>query len=366
MIEYENLRLSNQLFIDELKQAAAEVIDSGWYVLGKKVEQFEKEFASFIGASRCIGVANGLDALTLSLRSLNLHAGAEVLVPSNTYIATILSILHNGLIPVLVEPEIQSYNINPGLLEQHLTAKTRAVLVVHLYGKACKMDEISDFCNRKKLYLLEDCAQSHGATFKGKMTGTFGDLNSFSFYPTKNLGAIGDAGCVTTDNEELATSLLRLRNYGSSVKYHNEVVGFNSRLDEIQAAFLSVKLRKLNEITAHKQKLAEIYFKNLTGTQFVLPLRHEDYKDVFHIFNIRHPQRDRVRQYLLENGVKTEVHYPVAPADQNALKSIMAFQATKKFPIAAEIHATTISLPISFFHTQADVEVVCDLLKKYH
>lgn len=365
MIEYENLRLFNQRFFVDLKQAAAEVIESGWYILGKHVHEFEENFANYVGTTRCIGVANGLDALVLSLKSLNLPAGSEVLVPSNTYIATILAIVHNGLIPILVEPDIHTYNIDPQLIEANISAKTKAVLVVHLYGKACDMTPIRELCQRYQLYLIEDCAQAHGAAYKGQKVGSFGDVAAFSFYPTKNLGAIGDAGCVTTNNLEIANAIMKLRNYGSSVKYHNDVVGFNSRLDELQAAFLMVKLRYLDEITAHKRKLAESYLTFLNNSQFILPQVDPDFFDVYHIFNIRHKDRDRLRKYLAEHGVATEIHYPVPPAEQIALRNILTFQRQAEFPVAKEIHATTLSLPISLFHNIGDIEQVSELLLKF-
>ena len=232
--------------MEEYTSAFKKVLDSGWYIIGKEVKEFEQDFAAYCNVKNCIGVANGLDAITLSLVALDLPKGAEVIVPSNTYIASILSILQAGLKPVLVEPDINTYNIDPSLIEAHITSKTAAILVVHLYGKVCKMDDIQLLCNKHNLKLVEDCAQAHGAMHKGQKAGSFGEYGAFSFYPTKNLGALGDAGAITTQNDQLAEKVAMLRNYGSKVKYYNEVVGYNSRLDEMQAAFLNIKLKKIN------------------------------------------------------------------------------------------------------------------------
>jgi dTDP-4-amino-4,6-dideoxygalactose transaminase len=360
MIDYENLRKANEPFFEEYQRSFTGLLDSGWFILGNAVKQFETAFASFNGNKHCIGVANGLDALILSLRALNFEKGSEVLVPSNTYIATILSILQCDLVPVLVEPDIHTYNIDPKRIEPLITAKTKAVMVVHLYGKACEMDTISVIAQRHGLVLIEDCAQSHGAKFKGKMTGTFG-YAAFSFYPTKNLGCLGDGGAVATDDDAFAAKIRMLRNYGSEKKYYNEVVGYNSRLDEIQAGFLSVKLKHLDEITAHKRALAALYHDGLKS-DFITPQVHPDYYDVFHIYNIRHPKRDALKEYLLNNGIKTDIHYPVAPHKQKAMSGVLQKQ---EFPISEEIHATTLSLPISFCHTTSDVARVIEVMNKF-
>jgi dTDP-4-amino-4,6-dideoxygalactose transaminase len=360
MIEYENLHDANAPFIREYQESFARVLDSGWFVLGKSVQAFEKEFGAYIGSRHCVGVANGLDALVMSLKAFNFERGDEVIVPSNTYIATILSIVQCGLQPVLVEPDISTYNIDPKKIEEAITPRTRAIMIVHLYGKSCEMDPIIDIVERRGLKLIEDCAQSHGATYKGRKTGTFGAYGAFSFYPTKNLGALGDAGAVTTDDDTLALAIRRLRNYGSDVKYYNEVVGFNSRLDEVQAAFLSVKLKRLDEITAHKRMLASLYLDGIT-CDVVLPAVHPDYFDVYHIFNIRHTRRDELKKYLFDKGIKTDIHYPVPPHRQNAMKHII----TGEYPISTEIHATTLSLPISFATTAEDVMKVVDALNRF-
>jgi dTDP-4-amino-4,6-dideoxygalactose transaminase len=263
MIEYENLAKANSPFIQEIKHAINQVVDSGWFVLGDQVKEFENEFAAHVGSKYCIGVANGLDALTLSIKALNLPPNSEILVASNTYIATILAIIEAGLKPILVEPNIETYNIDPSQILSALTTKTRAICITHLYGKACQMDEIMAFVQRYDLYLIEDCAQSHSAKFRSQQTGTFGISGCFSFYPTKNLGALGDAGAIVTNDEKYAEKLRCLRNYGSSQKYVNLYAGVNSRLDEVQAAVLRVKLRYLDQVTQHKRLLANIYFNSL-------------------------------------------------------------------------------------------------------
>ncbi len=360
MIEYENLACLNQPFFEEYEKSFLSILRSGWYILGRNVEKFESEFAAYCGVKYCLGVASGLDALVLSLKTLNLPADSEVIVPSNTYIATILSVIQNNLKPVLVEPEIETYNINPKNIENKITEKTRAIIVVHLYGKCCEMDPILEICKKYNLTLIEDCAQAHGAKYKNKKAGSFGDFGAFSFYPTKNLGALGDAGAITTNNEEYYNTLKKLRNYGSTVKYYNDIAGYNSRLDEIQAGFLSVKLKKLNDINNHKRHLAEIYFKNINSA-FVKPIIHKDYYDVYHIYNIRHKKRDKLREFLLENQIKTEIHYPVPPHKQKAMKNVF----DDNFPISEEIHKTTLSLPISYFHSAEDVYKVIEIINKF-
>ena len=360
MIEYENLQASNSLFFDEYLNSFKKALQSGWFILGKGVEKFETDFSNFLGAKYCIGVNSGLDALTLSLKALNLPNNSEIIVPSNTYIATILSILQCGFKPVLVEPNIHTYNIDPTKIEEVVTSKTKAIMVVHLYGKSCEMDSIISIANKNNLEIIEDCAQSHGAKYKNKLTGTFG-IGAFSFYPTKNLGALGDGGAVVTNNEQIVKSVKRLRNYGSDIKYYNEVIGFNSRLDEIQARFLSVKLKHLNEITNHKRKLATLYNENLKS-DFIKPVIENDYFDVYHIYNIRHPKRDELREYLLKKEIKTEIHYPVPPHKQKAMQGIFG---SLDFPISTEIHNTTLSLPLSFCHTKNDISKVVEVLNSF-
>ena len=361
VIEYENLGKSNEAFFEGYRQAFEKVMQGGWYILGSGVKQFEQEFAGYCGTKYCVGVANGLDALILSLKVFGFEPGDEVIVPSNTYIATILSILHNGLKPVLVEPSIKTYNIDPKKIEEKITSRTKAIMVVHLYGKLCEMEAIKAIAQKHQLKLIEDCAQAHGAHYKGVKAGNFGDYGAFSFYPTKNLGAMADAGAVTCNDEGLAQHIFTLRNYGSKVKYYNEVVGYNSRLDEIQAAFLSVKLKKLDDINEHKRKLASIYLHRLKE-DFITPDVHPDYYDVYHIFNIRHPKRDSLKEFLLKKDIKTDIHYPVTPTKQVAMKGIIDQEET---PISDEIHQTTLSLPISYYHTEQDIKRVIETMNKF-
>jgi len=360
IIEYENLNKLNEPFFDQFRKAFDDVLKSGWFVLGENVKRFESEFASYNNAGFCAGVASGLDALTLSIMSLEIPGGSEIIVPSNTYIATILSVMQTGNIPVLVEPDIKTYNIDPKLIEDAITSKTRAVMVVHLYGKPCDMDPIIEICKKHKLFLIEDCAQAHGAEYKGKKVGVFGDMAGFSFYPSKNLGCLGDGGAVVTNNETLHMKTEMLRNYGSSRKYYNEFIGINSRLDEVQAAFLCVKLKALDSINKHKRVLAGIYLSNLKS-DFILPATRSDTYDVYHIFNIRHERRDDLKEYLRVNNINTEIHYPVPPHKQKAL----SFLSGKKFAVSEEIHRTTLSLPISTIHKSEDIYKVVEILNKF-
>ncbi|CAN5351642.1 DegT/DnrJ/EryC1/StrS family aminotransferase [soil metagenome] len=361
MIEYENLAASNRTFFNEYKNVFNKTLVSGQYILGKQVKLFEERFAEYCGIQYCSGVANGLDALTLALHHYKFPPGSEVIVPSNTYIATILAIVQNGLIPVLVEPDEATYNINPSKIEDAINHKTCCIMVVHLYGKLCHMNEIKILSQKYSLIIIEDCAQAHGAHYKNKKAGSWGNIGAFSFYPTKNLGALADAGAITTNDVNIFNSINELRNYGSSVKYKNDRIGFNSRLDEIQAAFLLIKLNYLDKVTEHKRKLAAIYLQNL-NTDYILPLVEDDYYDVYHIFNIRHPKRDELRQYLLNNNIKTEIHYPIPPHKQRAMQDIIPQTG---FPISEEIHATTLSLPISFFHTEDDICKVIEVMNLF-
>lgn len=362
MIPYEDLKLANLSFFGEFKKSACNTIASGRYILGKNVAEFEREFASYCGTKYCIGVASGLDALILSLRIFNFPQNAEVIVSSNTYIATIIAIVHCGLKPILVEPDIRTYNIAPTLINKSISSKTVAILPVHLYGKLSHMNEIMDIANNYGLKVIEDCAQAHGASLNGKKAGTFGQMGAFSFYPTKNLGALGDAGAIITDDLQLADRLRALRNYGSSKKYHNDYIGYNSRLDEMQAAFLLIKLKYLDKINNHKRKLAKVYFANL-GNRFVLPIVEPKYEDVFHIFPIRAQNRDNLKKYLEKKGVKTEIHYPIPPNKQKAMIGILDKQVC---PIAEEIHNTILSLPISYGHSLNDINAVIEILNGWN
>ncbi|MDD3342474.1 MAG: DegT/DnrJ/EryC1/StrS family aminotransferase [Sulfurospirillaceae bacterium] len=359
MIEYENLHKVNQKLFNVYKLSFDAFLESGWYVLGDNVKNFEQEFAHYCNAKHCIGVASGLDALILAISAFDFPKESEILVPSNTYIATILAIIRNGFKPILVEPDKATYTIDPSRIEEKITSKTKAILVVHLYGKMCDMDPILKLAHHYNLQIIEDAAQAHGAMYKNQKAGTFG-VGCFSFYPTKNLGALGDAGAIVTSDEHLAQTFKSLRNYGSNVKYYNDKVGYNSRLDEIQAGFLSLKLEILDEINTHKRALAKIYFENL-DSRFIMPIVDEHHYDVYHIFNIRYHKRDVLRAYLLAQGVKTEIHYPVAPHHQEAMKGILG----GSYPISEEIHRTTLSLPISYSHTKEEVLRVCEIMNAF-
>jgi dTDP-4-amino-4,6-dideoxygalactose transaminase len=362
MIEYENLKELNKEFEIEFKETFDKFLDNGKYILGENVEHFEKEFAEYNGSKHCIGVASGLDALYLSLIALNLPKNCEVIVASNTYIATILSIVNAGFKPILVEPRIDTYNINPDLIRAAVSSATKVILVTHLYGKPCEMDLVSAIADEYNLIVIEDCAQAHGASCKGKKVGTWGKFGAFSFYPTKNLGALGDAGAIVTDDDEMAEKIRVLRNYGSDKKYFNKYIGINSRLDELQAAFLRIKLKHLEKINGHKIKLAELYFKQIKNEKLILPVKQKLLKDVYHIYNVRCNNRDELRNFLLGEGIKTEIHYPVSPHLQIGYKSI--FQ-NGSYPVSEEIHNTTLSLPISYIHTAEEISCITNVLNSY-
>ena len=362
MIPYENLKRLNKSFEDKFREKFNTVINNGSYILGPELEAFEKEYAAWHNINYCVGISNGLDALILGLKAFNLPEGSEVIVPSNTYIASILAILGCQLVPVLVEPDIATYNIDPDKIEEAITPKTKAIMAVHLYGKCCQMDKIMAIKEKHNLLLIEDCAQAHGATFKGQLTGTFGEIGAFSFYPTKNLGALGDAGAIICSDEGYKKSVSQLRNYGSERKYYNDVIGYNNRLDDMQAAFLSVKLVHLKEMNAQRNKFAQLYFDNLND-QFILPAQNPDFYDVYHIFNIRHPKRDELQAYLTEKGIGTVIHYPVPPHKQKALADVQGIKSA--YPVATEIHNTTLSIPCSFSHTEEEIMQVIEALNKF-
>lgn len=358
---YENLGLVNKKFRSEYIKAFGDLLDSGWFILGSKLAEFEKEFANYVGVDQCVGVGNGLDALTLALKAFKFPQNSEVIVPSNTYIATILAILDCNLKPVLVEPNINTYNIDPALIEQAINKNTKVIMPVHLYGKVCNMGKIMEIAKKHDLKVVEDCAQAHGSKYKKKVAGSFGEFGCFSFYPSKNLGALGDGGAVTTNSKDLSNLIKMLRNYGSAVKYQNDLVGRNSRLDELQASLLLVKIKKLDEINNHKIKLAQIYFDSLKK-DFILPQQHPDYFDTFHIFPVRHPKRDQLKAYLFEYGIKTEIHYPMPPYKQKAMQGILD---GKNYPLSEEIHSTIISLPISYAHREEDIYHVVEIMNKF-
>ncbi|PKM77570.1 MAG: erythromycin biosynthesis sensory transduction protein eryC1 [Firmicutes bacterium HGW-Firmicutes-15] len=329
---------------DELNAAYERVMNSGWYILGSEVEAFESEFAAFCGTRYCIGVGNGLEALHLILRAYGIGPGDEVIVPANTYIATWLAVSQCGALPVPVEPVELSYNIDPARIEEAITPRTSAIMAVHLYGQTAAMDEINDIAARYNLKVIEDAAQGHGALYKGRRAGSLGDAAGFSFYPGKNLGAFGDGGAVVTSDEELFHRIKALRNYGSQIKYHNEVKGYNSRLDELQAAFLRVKLRKLDAWNQQRGRLAQRYLKYLNPDYYVLPFVPEWAEPVWHIFIVRSPQRDVVIKHLQDNGVGCMIHYPVPPHLQPAYAELE--KGMRTYPISEIIHREVFSLPM--------------------
>ena len=347
MIQFLDLKKINAQYRQELIEASARVIDSGWYIGGSELASFEKEFARYCGTKYCVGVANGFDALSLTLRAWKklgkLKVGDEVIVPANTYIASILAITENLLTPVLVEPDAQTYNFNPKLIEQAITPKTKAILPVHLYGQLADMPAIMDIAKCHNLLVLEDSAQAHGASIDGKKAGNWGDASGFSFYPGKNLGALGDAGAVTTSDKELADTIRILGNYGSEEKYKNIYQGVNSRLDEMQAAFLRVKLKYLDSEIDQRRKIAQSYFDGIENPLIKLPGCENFEQHVFHQFVIQTQQRDKVQKLLLDGGVQTMIHYPVPPYRQNAYQDFF----NDKYPKTDKIHNEVLSLPMN-------------------
>ena len=365
MIPFLDLKAINAQYRDELIAACTRVIDSGWYIAGNELAQFEQEFASYCGAKHAIGVANGLDALILTLRAWKelgkLHDGDEVIVPSNTYIASILAISANGLVPVLVEPDLATYNLCPLQTEAAITAKTRAILPVHLYGQLADMPAIIDIAQRHNLLVLEDSAQAHGASLDGKKAGNWGDASGFSFYPGKNLGALGDAGAVTTNDDQLAETLRALRNYGSHEKYKNLFQGVNSRLDEIQAAMLSVKLKHLDTEIVHRRKVAKAYLEGISNPAIILPVPQEE-AHVWHVFVIRCEQREALQKHLLDHGVQTLIHYPIPPHQQQAYKE----WKMDSYPVSEMIHQQVLSLPISPLITAMQTQKIIKLINNFN
>lgn len=348
---------------DELDAAYRRVMESGWYILGQEVEAFEAEFTAYCETKHCIGVANGLDALHLIVRAYGIGPGDEVIVPSNTYIATWLAVTHAGATPVPVEPDDRTYNIDPTKIEQAITPKTKAIMVVHLYGQTADMDPINAIARKHGLKVVEDCAQAHGARYKGRRAGSLGDAAGFSFYPGKNLGAIGDGGAITTSDNELADRLKVLRNYGSLIKYQNDVVGFNSRLDELQAAFLRVKLAKLDEWNERRKQIAAEYLDQLkANTNLVLPFVPDWADPVWHLFVVRVQKREEVQKKLVEAGIGTMIHYPIPPHLQKAYAELGSVKG--RFPIAEIIHDEVLSLPMGPSIPPAHVDIVTEAVNR--
>ena len=366
MIKFLDLQQINALHADELRRAMDSVLDSGWYLQGEQNRAFEREYADFIGTRHCVGCGNGLDALTLILRAYmelgRLRPGDEVIVPANTYIASILAVTRVGLRPVLVEPSEATLQIDPARIESALTGRTRAVMIVHLYGRNAMCGEIADLCRRHSLLLIEDNAQAHGCRWGDRLTGSLGDAAGHSFYPGKNLGALGDGGAVTTDDEELAAIIRSLANYGSSRKYVFPYRGVNSRLDELQAAVLRVRLRYLERENEHRQRAAALYRELLADAPVDLPAAMPRSEDVHHIFPVFSDRRDELQQYLASNGVQTLIHYPIPPHLQECYAGCWPDAV---LPVTERIHRRELSLPISPVITDAEIERVSALLSRF-
>lgn len=349
----------------EINEAVARVVTGGWYLLGREIKAFEREYSTYIGTKHCIGCGNGLDALILILRAYKelgvMHDGDEIIVPANTYIASILAITENNLIPVLVEPQFETLEIDDSLIEEHITDRTKAIMIVHLYGRCAHTNSIGNLCRKYNLKLIEDNAQAHGCRFGTKRTGSLGDAAGHSFYPGKNLGALGDAGAVTTDNDELATCIRALANYGSSQKYVFDYCGRNSRLDEIQAAVLNVKLRHLDDDNYKRQQVANYYYNNISHPEIKLPSRLPDENNVYHLFPILCTKRDELQNYLTQNEVQTLIHYPIPPHKQECYKRWNNIS----LPITERIHKEELSLPISPVISTDNVKRVVELLNAF-
>lgn len=350
---------------DEIMAAVDRVTESGWYLQGKENEVFEKNYADYIGAKHCIGVANGLDALIWILKAYIemgiMKEGDEVIVPANTYIASIIAITENGLVPVLVEPNLETYQIDDSLIEAHITERTKAIMIVHLYGRCAYTDAIGRLCEKYNLKLIEDNAQAHGCMFAGKRTGNLGDAAGHSFYPGKNLGALGDGGAVTTNDDELAKVIRALANYGSSKKYVFDYIGRNSRLDEIQAAVLDVKLKYLDQDNQRRKDVAKRYLNGIKNDKIILPLQDENTDNVYHIFPVRVQNRTEFQNYLTENGIQTVIHYPIPPHKQKAY----AEWNDRSYPITEKIHEEELSLPMSPTLTDEEVNYVIDVINRW-
>ena len=376
MIPFLNLKTINQPFEIALQEKMKQFLTNGWYVLGNEVKQFEVDFANYCETKHCIGVGNGLDALVLIFKGYiqlgKLQKGDEVIVPANTYIASILAVLQADLVPVLVEPKLETYNINPDLIEAKITTKTKAILPVHLYGQLCEMDKINTIAQKYNLLVVEDAAQAHGARLSVQSQFSVTDCHAelvsashhptaFSFYPSKNLGALGDGGAITTNDDELAEVLYSLRNYGSKTKYENEIIGVNSRLDELQAAFLNVKLPHLDAENQIRRQIAKRYLSEIKKDKFVLPFWNETENHVFHLFVIRTKNRKELQNYLKENRIETMIHYPIAPHQQKAL----AGWNHLSFPITEKIHQEVLSIPMNATLTDDEIEHIISTLNRY-
>jgi dTDP-4-amino-4,6-dideoxygalactose transaminase len=365
MIKFLDLHKINQKYETAFQEELKFLMNKGWYILGEKVKTFEINFAHYCGTKYCIGVGNGLDALVLIFKAYiqlgKINKGDEVIVPANTYIASILAILEADLVPVLVEPNLETYNLDPNKIQEKISSRTKAILAVHLYGQLADMILINEVANKNSLLVIEDAAQSHGAILGNKKAGNFGNASGFSFYPGKNLGALGDAGAVTTNDAQLAKMIYSLRNYGSEEKYVNDFIGVNSRLDEIQAAFLTIKLPDLDQDNTIRRQIARQYISEVKNEKIVLPFYDDSENHVFHLFVIRTKDRTALQNYLLKNNIQTLIHYPIPPHKQKAL----FFMQQLSFPITEKIHKEVLSLPISPVMEDAEVDFVIEILNGY-
>lgn len=360
-IPFLSLKKTNQIYETQIAEIVTKVLSGGWYILGEKLKQFESEFAQYCGTKHCIGVANGLDALTILLKAAKFPPNSEIIVPANSYIATILSVSNANFIPVLVEPNYLDYLIDCQAIESAITPKTKAILVTHLYGKCCEMDKINELARKYNLKVFEDAAQAHGATYKGIKAGNLSDGAGFSFYPSKNLGAMGDGGAITTNDDALADTIRALRNYGSNEKYVFEYQGYNSRLDEIQAAILSLKLPNLDAENEHRRKIAKRYLTEINNPKIILPTHNSVDSDAWHLFVIQTLEREKLRTFLSEKGIGTDIHYPIAPHKQ------LAYQCWENWslPITEKIHRQVVSLPLNTALTDLEISYIIRFLNNF-
>lgn len=361
MIKFLDLQKINNRYRKEIDQQLADILDDGWYIGGAKLTQFEKDFATYCGVKNCVGVANGLDAITLILRAYGFGSGDEIIVPANTFIATVLAITQIGATPVLVEPDISSYNIDPKLIEAAITPKTKAIIAVHLYGQVAPMDKINKIAKKYHLKVIEDSAQAHGALYHGQRTGSLGDAAAFSFYPGKNLGAMGDAGAVLTNDDQLADKIRALRSYGAKEKYVHLEKGVNSRLDEIQAAVLSIKLKYLDADNTRRREIAKFYCDNIHNSKIILPRNPANDSHVWHLFVVRTEDRLDLQQYLKNYNIETQIHYPTPIHKQKAYRE----WEDQLFPISEKIHREVLSLPMSPIMTDKEVQKIVDVVNSY-
>jgi dTDP-4-amino-4,6-dideoxygalactose transaminase len=361
MIKFLDLEKINNRFRTEIDARIKTVLDKGWYLQGAENEIFSKNFAEYCGTKFCVGVANGLDALTLIIKAYGFGAGDEIIVPSNTYIATILSISANGCTPVLVEPSLDTYNIDVDKIEEKITSKTKAIMVVHLYGQAVQMEKVWALAKKYNLKVFEDCAQAHGAIYEGKRVGALSDAAAFSFYPGKNLGCFGDGGAVVTDNEDIYNKVKALANYGSDYKYHFIYKGINSRLDELHAAVLDVKLKYLDADNSRRIDIAKYYRDNIKNESIILPKSYSDLSHVYHVFAVRTANRDKLVEFLKSKDIQTLIHYPIPPHKQDAYRE----WNSQSYPISESIHSTILSVPMSPVLTDDEVDYVVKSLNEY-